>query len=149
MNALEVYAILNKKLKSVISGVSSVSIEGTSITWTFTNGTTSTMTFPEPTSIKDVLISDTRHLICTLSNGDVIDAGELPKMEVKISKESGNALVEKEDGLYVSKSAITVDESSLSFNEKGELEVNPDYVSEILTENNTISDKELEELFNG
>lgn len=148
MNALEVYAILNKKLKGVISGVASVTMEGTTIKWTFTDGSTASMKFPDPKAIAGVAITDTKHLVCTLSTGDVIDAGELPSMDIAISKESGNALIKKSDGLYVSKTAVTIDEDSLCYNDKEELSIKDDYVSDKMA-NNTISEKQVEELFNG
>ena len=146
MNALEVYAILNKKLKGVISGVASVTMEGTTINWTFTDGSTAAMKFPDPKAITNVAITDTKHLVCTLSTGDVIDAGELPNMDIAISKASGNALVKKSDGLYVSKSALIIDDNSLCYNEQEELSVKDNYVFDQMAIN-TITNEQVEELF--
>lgn len=46
MNALQVYALLNKKVKGLTSGIQSASVNGTTITFTMNDGSTQTMTFP-------------------------------------------------------------------------------------------------------
>ena len=48
MTALQVYAILNKRIKGLISGVKSAVVNGTSIIWTMNDNTKVTMTFPKP-----------------------------------------------------------------------------------------------------
>lgn len=108
MDAEQVYAILLKLINGVSSGVSSVNVSGTTLTFYFTNGTTQSMTFPAPengkdgadgkdgkdgkngkdgekgadgkngTSVVSIKINGSNHLICTLSDGNIIDAGELP-----------------------------------------------------------------------
>ncbi len=111
MDAEQVYAILLKLINGISSGVSSVNVSGTTLTFYFTNGTSQSMTFPAPengkdgadgkdgvngkdgkdgkdgekgadgkngTSITSIKINGSNHLICTLSDGSVIDAGELP-----------------------------------------------------------------------
>lgn len=146
MNALEVYALLNKKLKGVISGVESTKIIDNTIYWTFTDGTSEQMTFPTPTSIQDVFISDDNHLYCSLTTGTLIDAGALPTSNIEISKATGNILVQKEDGLYVPSAEISIDDS-LDYNTAGELGVKESFVSETIENNNTISTTDIERLF--
>lgn len=48
MTALQVYALLNKRIQGVASGVASHRVEGTTLYLTFTDGTTETITFPTP-----------------------------------------------------------------------------------------------------
>lgn len=48
MTALQVYALLNKKIKGVASGVASHKVEGTNLILTFTDGTTEIISFPTP-----------------------------------------------------------------------------------------------------
>ena len=78
---MTLYALLNKKIKGVISGVDSVQVQNQNLVFNFTNGSTQTMIFPTPadgkdgTSIKDIDINPANHLICTMSDNTTIDAG--------------------------------------------------------------------------
>lgn len=75
------YALLNKKIKSAVTGIDSCQVVGTSLIFNFTDGTSQTMTFPSPKdgiSITDVSIDKTNHLIITLSDNKNIDAGLIP-----------------------------------------------------------------------
>lgn len=78
---------VSKAIASAELGIASVEVEGTTITFTFEDDTTATMTFPTPAdgedgadgvSIVDVDIDANKHLICTLSDGNTVDAGALP-----------------------------------------------------------------------
>lgn len=78
------YALLNKKIKGLTSGIQGASISGTTITFTMANGTKEVMTFPTPAdgvSITDVDVNADKHLIITLSDGNTIDAGEIPTVK--------------------------------------------------------------------
>ena len=78
------YALLNKKIKGLISGIQGASISGTTITFTMADGTKETMTFPTPAdgvSITDVDVDTDKHLIVTLSDGNTINAGEIPTVK--------------------------------------------------------------------
>ena len=87
MTALQVYAILNKRVRGLISGVKSAVVNGTTITWTMNDGTKVPMTFPTPADGKDGVsvvnieikkkTDNKKHLIFTLSDGSAIDSGEL------------------------------------------------------------------------
>ncbi len=87
MTALQVYAILNKRIKGLISGVKSAVVNGTSIIWTMNDNTKVTMTFPKPKdgiSVTDIKIQDKtvngeieKHLIFEMSDSSTIDGGKL------------------------------------------------------------------------
>ena len=84
MDAIAVYALLNKKIKGLTSGIQGASISGTTITFTMADGTKETMTFPTPAdgiSITDIEVNTNKHLICTMSDGTSIDAGEIPTIK--------------------------------------------------------------------
>lgn len=78
------YGVLSKRINGVLSGVKSTEIQGTSLIFNFTDGTSQTMTFPIPADGKDgangisivgLEITPTNHLIGTFSDGSVVDAG--------------------------------------------------------------------------
>lgn len=72
------YAVLNKKIKGLVSGVKSATVQGTSLVFTFNDNTTQTITFTQPkdgVSITNVDINAVNHLICSFSDGTNIDAG--------------------------------------------------------------------------
>lgn len=81
MNAIQVYAICKKAAAGAVSGVREMSVDGLTLNIECNDGTHLEMTFPEPEdgkSITDVDINAENHLICTMSDGTEIDAGELP-----------------------------------------------------------------------
>lgn len=78
------YALLNKKIKGLTSGVKSATVQGYSIIFELNDGSTQIMTFDQPTdgvSITDVDVDTNNHLICTMSDGTAIDAGEIPTIK--------------------------------------------------------------------
>lgn len=78
------YALLNKKIKGLTSGIQGASISGTTITFTMADGTKEIMTFPTPAdgvSITDVDVDTDKHLIITLSDGNTVDAGLVPTVK--------------------------------------------------------------------
>lgn len=79
-----ILAMLQKQIKGLTSGVKSASVQGTSIVFTMNDDSKQTMTFPTPAdgiSITDVSIDTDRHLICTMSDGTTLDAGEIPTIK--------------------------------------------------------------------
>lgn len=104
------YALAKKFALKVSAGYSSVSVdEATStINFTLNDGQKVSLKIPTPNGIKDIQINANRHIIITLTDDSTIDAGVLPATEVEISKVSGNALVQKPDGLYVTKSGVQI-----------------------------------------
>lgn len=90
MNAIQVYAVLKKKLNGLASGVKSAVVNGTTITFTFLNGSTSVMTFPTPSdgkdgddglSITDVEVNSNNTITCTLSDGSKITSTNSVKVK--------------------------------------------------------------------
>lgn len=78
------YALLNKKIKSAITGIANCQVIGTNLIFNFTDGTSQTMAFPSPkdgVSIIDVSINEVNHLIITLSDNKNIDAGLIPTVK--------------------------------------------------------------------
>ena len=72
------YGILSKRINGILSGVKSTEVQGSSLIFNFTDGTSQTMTFPTPkdgVSITDVEVDANKHLIITFSNNTTVDAG--------------------------------------------------------------------------
>lgn len=111
------YALLNKKIKSALTGLASAIISGTNLVFTFNDGTTQTMVFPIPKdgqdgvdgqdgkngadgkdglSITDIDINEDNELICTLSDGSTINAGKFPDSGTEISYEDFQKLTDAE-----------------------------------------------------
>ena len=78
------YALLKKKLSSVVSGISGYEVDGQTLRITTTDGQVLEMTFPTPEdgkSITDIKINEKNHLICSLSDGTEINAGEIKTIQ--------------------------------------------------------------------
>lgn len=77
--------VLSKRIaEGAVSGVAGMSVDGQTLNIECTDGTHLEMEFPTPAdgaSIVDVEVTAQRHLICTLSNGNTIDAGEVPTVQ--------------------------------------------------------------------
>lgn len=111
MDAIQVYALLNKKIKGLTSGIQSASISGTTITFVFNDGSTQNMVFPNPksgASITDVNIkeiSNEYHLICTITDADgnetEIDAGIIQNAKVQIASKTTAGIVKVGDNLEI------------------------------------------------
>ena len=77
------YALAKKMCAAAASGISNTEINGTTMTMTTSLGQTFNMTFPTPAdgvdgkSITGIEINEENHLICTLSDGSIIDAGTI------------------------------------------------------------------------
>lgn len=81
---MTLYALLNKKIKGVASGLSSYTVDGTSLTLVFKDGTQATIDFPTPAdgvSIDNVKIDENNHLLCYFSDGQTVDAGKIPTIK--------------------------------------------------------------------
>lgn len=80
---MTLYALLNKKIKGVASGVKSHLVVGTDLILTFNDGTSATISFPKPkdgVSIEKIEIDEnTLKLKYFLSDGTSGIAGTLPK----------------------------------------------------------------------
>lgn len=103
----------NAVITSIIkeNGISTVTFE-----WTGTSGTKETDSIQVKDgekgdtglSVKSLSIDENEHLIITYSDNTTEDAGAMPKIELEISAEGGNALIQKEDGLYVAEGAVVI-----------------------------------------
>ena len=75
------YALCKKIASAAVSGIKNLRVEDTTLYIETNDGETIEMNFPTPedgVSIVDVDIDANKHLICTLSTGDTVDAGEVP-----------------------------------------------------------------------
>lgn len=77
--------VLSKRIaEGAVSGVREMSVDGQTLNIECNDGTHLEMNFPTPAdgvSIVDVDITEQKHLICTLSDGNIIDAGEVPTVQ--------------------------------------------------------------------
>lgn len=84
--------VLSKRIaEGAVSGVAEMTVDGQTLNIECTDGTHLEMDFPTPAdgaSITDVEIVSNGHLICTLSNGDTIDAGKVPDVLTTIESVS-------------------------------------------------------------
>lgn len=74
------YALCKKIAKAAVSGIKNITINGTDLVIETNDGVKLTMHFPTPkdgVSIVNVEIDKNKHLICTMSDGSTIDAGEI------------------------------------------------------------------------
>lgn len=78
--------------------------------WTGTSGTTQqqTMTIPAGVSVTGYTKVDDTHFKWNYSDGTFSEDIEYPKEQIMISQETGNALTEKFDGLYVSSTGVEI-----------------------------------------
>ena len=107
----QTYAILNKKIRGLVSGIQSASVSGTTITFTMNDGSKQIMTFPTPkdgasiTNVNIKKISNEYHLICTIADADgnetEIDAGIIPNTKVQIASKSTAGIVKVGDNLKI------------------------------------------------
>ena len=84
--------VLSKRIaEGAVSGVAGMSVDGQTLNIECNDGTHLEMEFPTPedgASITDVEIVSNGHLICTLSNGETIDAGKVPDVLTTIESVS-------------------------------------------------------------
>ena len=75
------YALCKKIASSAVSGIKDLRVEDTTLYIETNDGQILEMVFPTPkdgVSITDIDINNNKHLICTMSDGTTIDAGEVP-----------------------------------------------------------------------
>ena len=73
--------LANKFATEIAAGFSKVEVDGMNIIFTLNDGKTTTLTVPTPkdgVSVIGLEIDEDGSLLCTLSNGTVIDAGGVP-----------------------------------------------------------------------
>lgn len=81
----EILIARSKKYTNLVAlGLSNVSVNGTTITFTLNNGETASVTLPIPkdgVSITDIGVNTNKELIVTLSDGNTINAGTIPAIK--------------------------------------------------------------------
>lgn len=80
MNIVDI-KLANKFATKVAAGFSKVEVDGMNINFTLNDGTKTTLTVPAPAdgvSVIDLDVNNNKHLICTMSDGSTVDAGEVP-----------------------------------------------------------------------
>ena len=76
------YALCKKIASAAASGIKRMWIEETTLYIETQDGETLEMDFPTPedgVSVTNLEINDKKHLICTLSDGNTVDAGIVPE----------------------------------------------------------------------
>lgn len=79
MTGITAYALSKKIALGAVSGISDISLENGQLKFQFNNGSFASMAIPLPSdgiSVTNIKILN-GHLICSLSNGTIIDAGEM------------------------------------------------------------------------
>lgn len=77
---------VKKIAAGAVSGISNLTVNGTTLTITTNDGNILEINFPTPQdgiSIADIKIEENNHLICTLTDGEKIDAGIVPTVAGK------------------------------------------------------------------
>lgn len=75
------YALCKKIASAAVSGIKRIWVEDLTLYIETNDGEILTMVFPTPkdgVSVEDIDIDANNHLICTMSDGNTIDAGEVP-----------------------------------------------------------------------
>lgn len=84
MDGLVAYILARKLVAGAASGISNIVLNGNQLEFQFKDGTSASMTIPLPedgkdgVSVTDITVNDSGHLICSLSNGTSVDAGDIP-----------------------------------------------------------------------
>lgn len=87
MDGLVAYILAKKLVASAASGISNIVLNNNQLVFQFKDGTSASMTIPLPengedgndgVSVINITINDNGQLICLLSNGTSINAGEIP-----------------------------------------------------------------------
>lgn len=76
------YILARKAAASAVSGIKQITFENNQIIFHLNDGGQASMPIPQPedgVSIIKVEINKDNHLICTMSDGTVLDAGKIPK----------------------------------------------------------------------
>lgn len=136
------YALCKKIAASAVSGIKSYEIDGCSLVMQTNDGQKLTIDFPTPVP-KDIDINEEGQIVFTLGDGSTIKTKErIPSM--KISKEEGNALSTRPDGLYVAPGNVSIskeERNALTSKEDGlfvekEETATKEEISEMFTEKN-------------
>ena len=75
------YALLSKRIKSIISGVSNVEVNGTNLVFEFLDGTSAIMNFPTPkdgVSVTDIDVNANNQIVFTMSDDSEFVSSKIP-----------------------------------------------------------------------
>ncbi len=102
MTVLQAYALLNQKIKSAVTGISSVAAQRNDIHFTAADGAVFAVTLPIPkdgVSVSDITVNDSNEIVFTMSDGSVMNSGKLPETTITVddtlSKDSDNPISNK------------------------------------------------------
>lgn len=114
MRAEEAYGALMGEIETLASGFDHAQRTGdTTFSVFFVDGSKLDFTIPLPkdgVSIVDLIDNKDGTFKAKLSDGTFTAAVQIPKQEIEISEEEGNALEQKEDGLFVPESKDELEE---------------------------------------
>lgn len=123
------YALCKKLIAASASGISNIELNGNTMTITTNSGESFNLTFPVPAdgvdgaSIAAVQVNKSNHLICTLTDGTEIDAGEIKTIKgadgaTPYIGENNNWWIKDTDtGVAANINAVT----AITLNEEGHL----------------------------
>lgn len=102
------YILAKKIALGAVSGIKNMTFNGNQIIFHFNDGSSANMVVPIPkdgVSVVKVEINNNKHLICTMSDGTVLDAGEIPGGTggglIQVSKKSDLPNPGKDDTIYL------------------------------------------------
>lgn len=82
------YALCKKVAAGAVSGIANLEVQGTDLVITTTSGQELVMNFPTPAqgvSVTDIQINSNNELICSMSDGNEINAGKIPQSPIPIA----------------------------------------------------------------
>lgn len=116
MTPEQAFGKLNKDIKGLTSGVASTSVSGSSIIFTMNDGSTQTITFPQPkdgASIIAVSTNENNQFVFSMSDGTEIVGGEVPTssgvskeyVDTELAKKANTSDIPSLDG-YVTEEVL-------------------------------------------
>lgn len=114
MTGTVAYILAKKIALGAVSGIKNIKFQGTQLVFEFNDGSSASMAVPLPKdgiSIVNVEINQDKHIICTMSDGSTIDAGQLDGIGgglVQVNKFINLPKPGREDTLYITKEDKTL-----------------------------------------
>lgn len=120
MDGLVAYILARKLVAGAASGISNIVLNGNVLEFQFKDGTSASMTIPLPedgkdgedgndgVSVTDIAVNDSGHLICSLSNGTSVDAGEIPTSIIFVKNTDELPIKGQISTLYVAGTSIYI-----------------------------------------
>lgn len=142
---LVTFGLAKKMISSVASGIESIDNVGTSLVFTTKEGQNFNIEVPIPkdgVSIETIYIDD-KHLFCKLSDGQIIDAGELPEIIINNDGDAGLDTVEKYSSLPENAKKDDIKYVLRSEEAPAEISENPLFISQTKEEPTVLKGKVL------